>query len=157
KKDGIAKVYVVVGQGKRAGQIKTLYIGRHVCPPQLVPVWGPGGQHGGNLQEVHLKGEFQDARWVFLADAYEAEGRIDDWSEWLDYQDACAKGITTAQFPEELLPQRVVDCRNAAARYKDQWQPKKNRKNTPTQPSGGAPIRRSSGRERQPTASGGGA
>lgn len=141
------KVYVIVGDGSRAGHIKTCRVSHTSKPDCLDVTYKRDGQNRAcAVEAVDVTIEHHKRGWKLLADAYREEGNEKGYEIWLDFQRACeekrvdkfqghesAEALTLAiaegkaerqvipGFPNRLLPKACLDLANQKAKRESMW------------------------------------
>lgn len=142
-------IWVVIGgNGASAGQLKCCKVHHNVANPSriLQMEWTEGPNGGGRedtLQSVSVRPFRYEQGWRLLQECFEAEGMQEEWEEFQRWEQAVAAGRTKKEFPEDLLPQYVLDLRERAKSYHDDYKPqvkprarkKATRKNVPEEPT----------------------
>lgn len=108
------KIFVVVGDGTRAGTIKTLEFRKEVSTEILNVENVPGGY------EIQIAAAYRRRNWCLLDDLYDQEGREEDKGRFHRFQENLAgRGPEVIKpsymkcvvpgFPDERLPKRVME------------------------------------------------
>lgn len=135
--DDLLPFYVVIGDGKYAGSIQTVYIHSNVECEILTSVWAANGRQRKMLRSIDVNPDLKDRGWRLLKEVYEEEDRERDWVTFLDFQDACRAGKVRVKptkvgenikymdavpgFPNRLLPQYCQDLWSGAKAERELW------------------------------------
>lgn len=136
--EGTRPLYVVVGDGDRAGHIKTEYYAINKDPAIARIEWDTHQGRKVRIKAIRLDSDFEARGWLLLEEEYQKEGRMEDWQQFLDFQAACRRNqvymdddIRKATrndpcpgFPTELLPKSVQDLAKRGRGPNYYWKPK---------------------------------
>lgn len=134
-------LYVVVGDGDSAGKIKTEYWSSNKEPSLAKIEWGTNDGRRQSVKAIRLDSDLEQRGWLLLEAEYKREGRMDDWAEFQDFQNACRNGHVlldpetkeaTANdpcpgFPNHMLPKSVQALIGKGKGAKYVWKPKRER------------------------------
>ena len=129
------RAYIIVGDGFRAGSVKTLPYGiQHSKSRMRVDVIRKPGCD--TEYELSLSQELSERGWMFLRDAYEAEGNGSNYDEYMGFIKACHSGrvmvdnMTENQkaqivpgFPDKLLPEVCRTMAEGRSAIGGDWEP----------------------------------
>lgn len=133
-------IWLVIGEGPRAGQIKTINFDYNVNSPLLDVKWVKRGL-GRVLKEIRVDGDLYERGWRMLEECYENEGMTEEWGTWLEYQQALRAGRVRSpmygetgeklRVDESLVPRYVLNLRAKAGDVPGgEWQPPEKKKST---------------------------
>lgn len=122
--DGMIRVYVVVGDGRNPGRIKTVRINQQMGSP-LLEISATRGDEGiKRIKSVAINSDYAKRGWFLLEVEYLNAGMERELEKWHEYQDAVRrKEVTKPSFPDKWLPPRVLELRKLGkvAKEKRAW------------------------------------
>ncbi len=134
--EALHEVYVVQGDGKKAGHVTPMRFHSNVVPHVLHFEFTVNQQNRRNgIRSIQVKQVYLDRGWRLLRDCYEEEGRLDDYEIFLDFIKACKEQRVHPQkkpkgkqeivpgFPNRLLPKYVRDLASGATQRHAEWEP----------------------------------
>lgn len=136
--DKMVPLYVIRGEGDRAGHIKTEYVGPNKDPHFARCFWDidPNGRRI-RLTDAVVHPTYAERGWRLLQDEYEKEGRLHDWGQFQEFQRACRAGklkLSDAEkndmrndpcpgFPTDMLPKYCQDISDREKGPGSKWRP----------------------------------
>lgn len=144
-------IWLVIGDGPRAGQYKTINFDTNISSPLLDVKWIRSRYKPTLLKEIRVDGDLYERGWRMLEECYKAEGMDDEWATWLDYQQALKAGRVkkpmygetgeSLRVDESLLPKYVLELRkNAGDVPGGEWEPPTKKKSTRTKKADDAQL-----------------